>query len=393
MYKTPYYLLDLQKLDNNLSSMKESFNKKWSNFKIGYSFKTNNLPWLVNWFRKNKVMAEVVSTAEYELAKYVGYQDNEIILNGPYKGYDTIIKVLKGNGIVNLDSFEEISFITANIHQFNDICKVGLRINFDLENKCPGETIPGEEPGRFGFNYENGDFEKAIKELSQFEKIKVVGIHGHHSTKTKSLNVFSAITEMVCKASSFLKCLEYIDLGGCLFGDKPGAPSFDQYASTITDVLNKYKIDKHVTLIMEPGAALIASPFSYLCSALSVKKIKNTTIISTDGSKKHIAPQMNNITFSYKIHRKKDENYCNIIDKQVISGFTCIEMDRFLNIYDKEEILPGDIIEIYNCGAYTLSLAPLFIEYYPKVIVKDRNSYQTVREAWGCKEFVQKNII
>lgn len=132
MLNTPYYLLDLEKLKHNLCSMRNAFERLWPNFKIGYSFKTNNLPWLISWFRAQGVYAEVVSTPEYQLAQFTGYDNDHIILNGPHKGNETLLKVIKDGGIVNLDSFEEIRFLMDNLEETKN-AKVGLRINFDLE--------------------------------------------------------------------------------------------------------------------------------------------------------------------------------------------------------------------------------------------------------------------
>lgn len=367
--------------------MQEAFKKLWPNFVIGYSFKTNNLPWIASWMRAQQVYAEVVSTPEYELAKYVGYDECNIIINGPHKGYTAMDSILCAGGMVNLDSFEEIKYIKSNIDNYPDSIKVGLRINFDLETVCPGETIPGKEPGRFGFNIENGDFTRALSQLSAMPKVNVVGIHAHHSTKTKSLSVFNAITTQACQCAQQCPNLEYIDLGGCLFGDKPGAPTFDEYAQVITNVLSLYDIPKSVKLILEPGAALIASPVSYVCKVIGTKDISGVRLVYTDGSIKHIAPQMNTIKFAYSLKAESDR----LLPRQVVSGFTCIEMDRFLDIENQKELKEGDEVIIHNVGAYTMSLAPLFIEHFPSVIVKDDNNYMVAREHWSTKEFVQNN--
>lgn len=387
MLKTPYYLLDLQKLEKNLIGLRSAFTSLWPNFTVGYSFKTNNLPWITSWMRAQDVMAEVVSTPEYELAKYVGYDDSCVILNGPCKGFETIDKVLKASGIVNLDSFQEIDYIRTSIKNYGSGIKVGLRINFDLEAACPGETIPGKEPGRFGFNIENGDFNRAIDELKSIAGVEITGIHAHHSTRTKSLGIFKAITTKACECASKCTSLEYIDLGGCLFGDKPGAPTFEEYAKTIVSVLSDFNIPSEVKLIMEPGAALIASPVSYVCKVIGTKDIKGTRLIYTDGSIKHIAPQMNAIRFGYKLKTSSQ----NLLPRQVVSGYSCIEMDRFLELDDQPELQIGDEVTINNVGAYTISLAPLFIEYYPSVIVKDGDGYRVAREAWTTHEFTQKH--
>ena len=386
MLKTPYYLLNLQKLEKNLSGLRSAFTSMWPNFTVGYSFKTNNLPWIASWMRAQGVMAEVVSTPEYELAKYVGYDDSCVILNGPCKGFETMNKVLKAGGIVNLDSFQEIEYIKANIQNYGSGIKVGLRINFDLETACPGETIPGKEPGRFGFNIENGDFIRAIDELKSIAGVEIIGIHAHHSTRTKSLSIFKAITTKACECASKCTSLEYIDLGGCLFGDKPGAPTFEEYAQTIVSVMRDFSIPSQVKLILEPGAALIASPVSYVCKVTGIKDIKGTRFVFTDGSIKHIAPQMNTIRFGYNLKT----NSKNALLRQVVSGYSCIEMDRFLDLNNQPELQIGDEVTINNVGAYTISLAPLFIEYYPAVIVKNSDDYSVAREAWATQEFTQK---
>lgn len=389
MVKTPYYSIDLQKLEKNLSDLRSSFSTLWPNFIVGYSFKTNNLPWLANWMKSQQVFAEVVSTPEYELAKFVGYADNQVIINGPCKGYETMDQILIAGGIVNLDNFQEISHIKDHQKAYPHDIKVGLRINFDLDSACPGETIPGKEPGRFGFNIENGDFLRAIGLLRDIPNVKVVGLHAHHSTRTKSLEIFKAITSKACECAELCDDLEYIDLGGCLFGDKPGAPSFDEYAQTIVGVLKEYQILSHVKLILEPGAALIASPVSYVCKVIGTKDIKGVRLVYTDGTIKHIAPQMNAIKFDYTLNTSST----NMIKRQVISGYSCIEMDRFLDLSDVKELTVDDEVIIHNVGAYTMSLAPLFIEYFPAVIVKKGDVYQVVREHWSTEEFIKKNNI
>ena len=74
-----------------------------------------------------------------------------------------------------------------------------------------------------------------------------------------------------------------------------------------------------------------------------------------------------------------------------MTGYSCIEMDRFLDLQDANELSVGDEITIHNTGAYSMVLSPLFIEYFPSVIVKDGDNYIVAREKWGTNEFVQKN--
>ena len=97
--QTPFFVIDEPILNHYYDMLTESLSSNWSNYLIGYSFKTNSLPWLVSYVKKRGAYAEVVSEDEYSLAKYMGYNDSEIVYNGPYKGERSFCNVLLSNGI------------------------------------------------------------------------------------------------------------------------------------------------------------------------------------------------------------------------------------------------------------------------------------------------------
>ena len=84
----------------------------------------------------------------------------------------------------------------------------------------------GDEPGRFGFSLENGDFIMAVKRLNKLIGVEVIGIHVHHSTKTKSLDIFRNLAEKsISAAKKYISNLKYLDIGGGFFGDKINDPT------------------------------------------------------------------------------------------------------------------------------------------------------------------------
>ena len=383
--QTPYYVINKEKLVSNYKNLESALSKRWRNYCIGYSFKTNSLPWVIYKFKQLGGYAEVVSEAEYQLALRLGYDRTKIILNGPYKGFGALREVLEAGGIVNLDSFHEIAWIKNNKPEGCECWKVGLRINFDLEAECPGETIMGQDSGRFGFNIENGSFYQAIQELKKLPYVKINGVHGHHSTKTKSLKIFKSIARKIVEVTRNIKEeIEYIDMGGCFFGDKPQAPTFNEYIEAIAEELDKAFNPKKVTLIMEPGAALIASPIKYICKAIDKKDVHNTRYVGIDGSLIHIAPQLNNNKISPQIYATGEET----VNFQILSGFTCIEKDRIVITEKCKEIHIGDYIEFNNVGAYSIALSPLFIQYYPAIYVEEKDKLILVRERWGVEDYI-----
>lgn len=390
---TPCYILDTGKLYNNFFYMKEAFSKAWgSNFIIGYSFKTNSLPWVLSWMSKQGAYAEIVSTPEFLLSQKIGFPISNVILNGPYKGFDTISLLLEKGGIVNLDSFHEIDWLRKNKPIKVKTWKVGIRINFDLEKYCHGETIVGEAHSRFGFNFENGSLQKAINELKDIPHVELIGIHSHNSTKTKSLNIFrESAKKIVYIYNEYLKDykIEYIDMGGCFFGDKPNAPTFSDYADVISKELKLCFDPNTVSLIIEPGAALIASPIQYVCKVIDVKDVFSTRFVGVDGSLIHIDPQMHGIKFNPELRHMADS--CEVLDRQVVVGFTCIEKDRLTIVENKERLSINDYLIFSNVGSYTMALSPLFIQYFPCVYLKNEEGYSLIRDSWSVAEYIQKS--
>lgn len=83
--QTPFYVIGKDELEKSLTSLKDSLEKYWDNYIIGYSYKTNSLPWIIKYFQKQGCYAEVVSDDEYELAKLIHSDLKCIIYNGPIK--------------------------------------------------------------------------------------------------------------------------------------------------------------------------------------------------------------------------------------------------------------------------------------------------------------------
>ncbi len=366
---TPCFLIHAKKFKDNYNIFMSSFGNLWAGkVNCGYSVKTNNNAIMLNLALKNGLYAEVVSESEYIKAKQCGFRDTEIIYNGPLKG-ETVLEACLMGAKVNIDNFKELDVL---INKLDNKCKenvhLGLRVNFDLEREVPGETSTGGQPGRFGFCYENGDLMQAILKLKE-SNIPLEGLHVHYTTKTRSLKVFGAIAQKISEiCMSYQLRLQYIDIGGGFWGGRyiEGKPTIEQYAVTITNCL-KESGNLKAELIMEPGAAISATAVDYITTVDSVKNIRESRVITVDGSFLHINPFMikRSPTYILPISGKK------IIPIQEICGATCLENDRFLQLCDMGELTEGDKIIFTNAGAYTMSFVSDFILKKPNVYLCD----------------------
>lgn len=386
--KTPCFVINKKELLKNIEDFRKALEKNWGSSRIGYSFKTNSLPWVLKFVLDNKCYAEVVSSDEYELALHIGYKKSQIIFNGPVKGKAEFIDALLGDAIVNIDSRREIDWIKEFSKENSTRIKIGVRVNIDLEKECPKEVGYSEDGTRFGFNLENGDLYRVLEELKSIPSVSIEGLHLHTTSKTRSLNIYRELSKKACEIKKRAKIdFAYIDIGGGFFGGLPDKPSLDDYVRTIKDELVKEYSPDRTCLIVEPGSAIIASPISFICDVIDVKDTNKSRIVTTNASRTNIDPLMIKTKHFYKhigVSKK-------IIEKQVIGGFTCMDVDRLMVLYDENEFMEKDIIIFEKVGSYTMSLNPLFIDYFPYVYVYDGESYECVRKKWGVKEYMQNN--
>ncbi len=388
--KTPCFVIDKQILDGGISLLKTSLEQYWNNYIVGYSFKTNSLPWIVNYVKENDFYAEVVSDDEYELARLMNFANDKVVYNGPIKSKETFLEALNNGCIVNIDTKREIEWLKElpNGKQF----KIGIRVNFDIENTCPTESACGYEGGRFGFCYENGEFKNTVDLIQNIQNVSVCGIHLHCSSKTRSLNIYRAIAKMACKIKEeFAIDFDYIDIGGGFFGGLDNRPKFPDYLKLLCETLSKSYDVKSTKLIVEPGMSLIGPSIDFVTSVIDIKDTTYNRFVITDGSRTNIDPLMTKSAYFDEIiyqdnNREKKE-------KQVICGFTCMEHDRLFVLNNGMELSIHDKIVYHKVGAYTMCLSPLFIKYFPMVLLKDENKFTVIRDKWDAKAYSQYSNI
>lgn len=367
--KTPCYVVNREKFKKNLDDIIHNFERVWEGEVVcGYSVKTNNNPQMIELAIENNMYAEVVSESEYNLVKRLGFMHNKIIFNGPHKGNLVHEALLKG-AIVNVDNLGELEELCASFinYPYKSQLKIGIRINFDLEQKVPGQTATGNKVGRFGICVENGDLDRAIEVMRKYNFI-LKGLHVHYTTKSRSVDVYKAIArEMKKLLARYKDTLEYVDFGGGFFGglivnDKPRM--FD-YAKAITEELKGLELGE-LMLILEPGSSLVASTVDYITTIVGKKMIRGTCICIVDGSNLHINPFMRERIPMYELPELGN----SIILRQEVCGATCLENDRLIILENCRELNIGDRIKFKNTGAYTMSFASNFIIQTPKVYIE-----------------------
>ena len=390
--QTPFYRVKEKDLLFDIALLKRALEENWGNYAMGYSVKTNSLPWLLSYLRTKGFYAEVVSEMEYDLAVRLGYSDNRIIYNSPIKKKEIWEKILLNGGYINLDSSQELDWLEELSQKYpTKRFHIGIRVNCDLKSICPKEELAEGEGGRFGYCYENGVLEQVIKRVSEKGNIKISGLHLHSSTKSRTVQVYGSLAEMAVKiAKEFRLDLEFVDMGGGYFGGRDDMPNYLDYFKVIGGELRKFFSSEKTKLIVEPGVSLISRAITFETSVLDIKDIRGCKYIVTDGSRINLNPLVTRHFYPHHFQLCQKEKRKNE-KSQWVCGNTCMEYDRLFEIKDGVELKVGDRIIYDTAGGYTMCLTPLFIYYFPRVwIEKENGQLFLAREEWSNEEYLQK---
>lgn len=387
---TPCFILDEGEMRDSITGFKNALSSHFEKSVVGYSVKTNSLPYCLKIAKEQGCYAEVVSYHEYQLALKCGFEKQHIIYNGPMKSKETFLDAIENRAIVNIECNREIEWLEELPK--TKTYQVGIRLNIDISQVSPQDENHEDDNSRFGFSAENDSFKQAIKRIKELPHVQLVGIHTHRTSRTRSLDFYKHViqyTESVIER--FGLELEYWDLGGGYFGMMPNKPTYEDYAKAFLNSLSEK--NRQLTIIVEPGNALVASAFDYVSSVIDVKQHNGLYYVTTDGTRNDIDPFFHKTNY-FKSFSYQQETGKLVEETQVVCGNTCLEYDRLFTIEGGNRLLTvGDKIIYNRVGAYTMCLTPLFIHYFPIVYLRNhQGELKIIREEWTENEFVNKSI-
>lgn len=382
LYGSPLYIFNKQEFENNykcfFSAMREAYDK----YELSYSYKTNYAPYICKLVKKLGGYAEVVSDMEYYVAKKVGYEDNQIIYNGPVKG-ELGNKMLLNGGMFNVDNLDELARIIelANNNR-NEQIKIGLRLNVDI-----GQSFVS----RFGIDTANDQIVQAVEMVNKIENLEIQGLHIHVG-QSRTLEAWERrVTETLKIIDQYFrdKKLKYIDLGSGMYGEMDDElalqfgndlPKYNEYAKTIGSVINNYYKDwcfeDKPIFFTEPGTTLINHYIDFVGSVSSIKCIKNNDFVVLDCSKHNLGE----ISFLKKLPINIIHNNPNqeVIKDGIFVGYTCLEHDKMYSGYNGTIGL-GDYVIFGNIGGYSNVNKPPFISPNCAMISVEGENFELIK--------------
>jgi diaminopimelate decarboxylase len=387
--ETPCFILNSTELGRSIDGYRKALLNCFNDCAIGYSVKTNSLPYCLALAKKQGCYSEVVSDDEFELALLCGFEKSHIIYNGPMKSRETFINAITNGAIVNIETHRELEWLRDLPNDGH--YKVGVRLNVNITRVSPEDADSNNDNSRFGFSDETDEFSSALTCINELPNLTLAGLHIHRTAHSRSIRFYRNSIRYACETiRKYGLILDYIDVGGGYFGIFPNKPTYQEYADAFKQVLAAFNLDG-LRVIVEPGNAIVASCFSFLSEVIDVKHVEEDRwFLTTNGSRNDVDPFFRKSSYMTEL---LTEGRGEVVKEQIVSGCTCLEYDRLFAIEDKPLLKVGDRILYKNVGAYTMCLTPMFIRYIPKVYVWDGNEYKLIREKWTAHEYIQKSTI
>ena len=355
-YGSPLYLFNEKGFSENFHKLEAAMKAHWSQYRIAYSFKTNYTPYICHTAKELGAYAEVVSGMEYEIAKRIGYKDEEIIFNGPVKSAAGVEAMLNGC-LVNADSLDEVElYINAAKNQPETVLKIGLRFNLDA-----GQGFLS----RFGMDEQ--DLARAF-DMVRGTNLRIAGLHCHIS-RARGLDAWERRTRKALELADrfFPDGPEYLDLGSGMFGSMApefaaqfdAVPTYEQYAQVTAGLVAEYYPDgKGPILFTEPGTTLVNRFVDCVARVETIKTInkKNFAVLNCSVHNLGETCILKRLPITVVPCGAKQERYESID----LTGYTCLEQDVMLTGWSGW-LAKGDYIVFGNVGGYSNVLKPPFI--------------------------------
>ncbi len=360
---TPFYAYDRAVLASRVQKLRKTLPEA---IVLHYAMKANPMPAVVDHMARMVDGLDVASARELRAALDSGMNPREISFAGPGKQVSELRQAIASDILLNVESPTEL----ARIH---DICRatgwparVAIRVNPDFELKSSGMKMGGG-PKQFGI-----DAEQVPDVLRSIDR-KLVRFEGFHlyagAQNLQAANIVDAQQKCFDLAVRLAQAapgpVVSLNLGGG-FGIPyfPGEPNLElePIGANLAHLLARAKQELPAArLTIELGRYLVGEAGVYVCRVVDKKVSRGHTFLITDGGlHQHLSASGN---FGQVIRKNYPVAIANRMDSTTqarasVVGPLCTPLDLLADSMLLAEAQVGDLVAIFQSGAYGFSASP-----------------------------------
>ena len=386
-YGSPLYVIDEKTLRGICRDYKEAF-AKYPKVNMMFASKSLCTMAVSSILSSEGFGFDVVSAGEIYTVYKSGADMSKVLFNGNNKSFDELTLALElGVGRVSVDNFFELSLLDEIAKSHNKTVDILLRITPGIECHTHEYIQTGHLDSKFGFDLTQID-EAVELILTEYKNLKLHGLHAHIGSQIFETKVYHDEIEILVRElkrldDKFSLKLDEINIGGGLgvkYTEKDVPPSTYEIADVILNSLSsaveKFGIEPPA-LFIEPGRSIVSTSGVTLYTIGSSKQVpKGKKYIAVDGGMAdNPRPSMYQAEYSAIIANKPEKTPDTMV---TVAGRFCESGDILI----KDILLPspeeGDILCVFNTGAYNYSMASNYNRVQKSAMVLVNNSQSDI---------------
>lgn len=384
-YSTPLYVIDEKTLRSICNDYKQAF-AKYPKINMMYASKALCTSTIATILTDEGFGFDTVSGGEIYTVYKSGAEMSKVLFNGNNKSYDELNLALElGVGRISVDNFFELALLNEIAQSKETIVDILLRITPGIECHTHEYIQTGHLDSKFGFDLTQID--EAIELIqNEYKNIRLHGLHAHIGSQIFETSIFPDEIEIMAREiarinDKFGLKLHEMNIGGGLgvkYTDTDVPPSTYEIAELIINKLHevsqKYNIELP-TLFIEPGRSIISTSGVTLYTVGSSKQVPHgTKYVAVDGGMAdNPRPSMYQAEYLAEVVNNKETSE---VEKVTIAGRYCESGDILIKNIELPKLEEGDILCVFNTGAYNYSMASNYnrVQKPAMVLVNNSNS-------------------
>lgn len=369
--QTPFYAYDRRLLAERVTSVRRALP---AGIGLHYAVKANPMPALVGFMQTLVDGLDVASASEMAVALDAGADPLHVSFAGPGKREAEMVQAVAAGVLVNLESPREVALLARASQDLGLPARVAVRVNPDFELRGAGMRMGGGAKP-FGVDAEQVPVVlKAIGEAGlQFE-----GFHlypGSQNLNGESIaeslrQCHQLVLRLAADAPAPVRQVNFG--GGWGIPYFPGEQALD--LAPVTEALCGIQDGMsnelpQGQLVLELGRYLVGEAGVYVARVLDRKVSRGQVFLVTDGGLHHHLAASGN--FGQVIRRNYPVAIGTRMDstereKASVVGPLCTPLDMLADRAELAPAHPGDLVVVYQSGAYGLSASPQAFLGHPR---------------------------
>lgn len=330
---------------------------------------------------------DVVSAGELHRARAAGCPGPKICFAGVSKSESELRSALGLGtdhdpvGLINVESASELALLDRVAREGGVRARALLRVNPDIDAVTHRYTTTGRHDSKFGIEAEEAV--SLFARASEFAGVELLGLHTHIGSPIREPARYAAaagrLAELAARIREHGADVSVLNLGGGFahgYVDEVVAPP-SAYAEAVREAIGD-EIARGTRMLVEPGRVIAAGAGVLIVRAVHVKHNPQRSFALCDAGMNALArPALYEAEHRVEPVRTRSGEPAAID----IAGPLCESSDFLARGRVLPPIAPGDLIAVFEAGAYGMSMASNYNEHpKPAEVLVNGDRWAVVRE-------------